>query len=159
MKYLPILILVPALVMTGCATDASSRGTRETTGTLAGAILGGLLGSQFGSGSGQMASTGVGVLLGGLIGSEIGRSMDEVDRLKANEAINRAHSGTLGEKITWNNPDNNHSGSITPVRDGYSESGQYCREFHQVVTIGGKTEEAYGIACRQPDGSWRIVND
>jgi len=42
MRYLHILILVPALVVAGCATD-SSRGTRETTGTLAGAVLGGLL--------------------------------------------------------------------------------------------------------------------
>jgi surface antigen len=26
------------------------------------------------------------------------------------------------------------------------------------VTIVGKTERAYGTACRQPDGSWKIVN-
>ena len=26
------------------------------------------------------------------------------------------------------------------------------------VNIGGKTEQAYGTACRQPDGSWKVVN-
>ena len=26
------------------------------------------------------------------------------------------------------------------------------------VTVGGKTEEAYGNACRQPDGTWRVKN-
>jgi surface antigen len=35
--------------------------------------------------------------------------------------------------------------------------GQYCREFTQSVTVGGKTEQAFGRACRQPDGAWKIV--
>jgi len=26
------------------------------------------------------------------------------------------------------------------------------------VTIDGRTEVAYGTACRQPDGSWKIVD-
>jgi surface antigen len=158
MKYLNILILALALVLAGCASDPS-RGMRETTGTLAGAALGGLLGAQFGGGKGQLVATGIGVLLGGLIGSEIGRSMDEVDRIKANEAVTRAHTAPLGQRITWNNPDNNHYGSITPVRDGYSDSGRYCREFYQTVSIAGKAEEAYGVACRQADGTWRIVSN
>jgi surface antigen len=78
--------------------------------------------------------------------------------MRANQAVTRAHTAPLGDKITWNNPQNEHSGSVTPVRDGYSESGRYCREFYQTVSIAGKTEDAYGVACRQPDGTWRIVN-
>jgi surface antigen len=27
-----------------------------------------------------------------------------------------------------------------------------------VVTVGGRAEQAYGTACRQPDGSWQIVS-
>jgi surface antigen len=77
--------------------------------------------------------------------------------MKANQAVVRSHTAPLGETITWNNPNNDHRGSITPVRDGWSESGKYCREFHQTVTIGGRSQDAYGIACRQPDGTWRIV--
>jgi surface antigen len=142
-----------ALLSAACA----QQGEKQTLGTIGGAALGGLLGSQFGSGSGKLAATGAGVFIGGLIGSEIGRSMDEVDRMKANEAINTAHNAPLNETITWNNPDSGHSGTVTPVRDGTSSSGSYCREFQQTVTIGGKTEEAYGTACRQPDGSWQIV--
>ena len=36
----------------------------------------------------------------------------------------------------------------------------YCREYQQVVTVGGKQREAYGTACQQPDGSYqtRAVN-
>ncbi len=143
-----------ALLSTACA----GQGEKQTVGTLGGAALGGLLGSQFGSGKGKLVATGAGVFIGALIGSEIGRSMDQVDRMKANQAINTAHSAPVGETITWNNPDSGHSGTVTPIRDGTSSSGSYCREFQQTVTIGGQTEQAYGTACRQPDGSWQIVD-
>lgn len=33
------------------------------------------------------------------------------------------------------------------------------REFTQQITVNGKTEDAYGTACRQPDGSWKIVQE
>jgi hypothetical protein len=34
-------------------------------------------------------------------------------------------------------------------------NGQQCREYQRTVTIDGKTETAYGTACRQPDGTWK----
>lgn len=155
MNYIKVLLIIAALSTAGCA----GRGDKETVGGLTGAALGGLLGAQFGSGSGKLAGTAIGVLVGGLMGSEVGRSMDEVDRIKANQAVVQAQSAPIGESITWNNPESGHEGSITPTRDGYSDSGNYCREFYQTVTIGGETQDAYGIACRQPDGSWRIVQN
>jgi Surface antigen len=156
MNHIKLLVLIAALALTSCASQ-SHRGEREVTGGLVGAALGGLLGAQFGSGSGQLAGAAAGVLIGALLGSEIGHSMDEIDRMRANEAVVQAHSAPLGEQITWNNPESGHYGSVTPTRDGTSESGNYCREFYETVSIGGKTEDAYGIACQQPDGSWRIV--
>lgn len=144
-----------ALLAAGCTN--SPYGQKQTVGTLGGAALGGLLGSQFGSGTGRLVATGAGVLIGGLIGSEVGRTMDEQDRMRANQAVTQAQQGPLGETVVWNNPDSGHSGSVTPVRDGTSTSGLYCREFQQTVTVGGQTQTAYGTACRQPDGTWRIV--
>jgi hypothetical protein len=32
-----------------------------------------------------------------------------------------------------------------------------CHEYRSMVTIDGRPQQTYGIACRQPDGSWRIV--
>lgn len=142
-----------SLTLSGCADT----GPRQTVGGLTGAALGGLLGAQFGSGSGQLVTTGAGVLIGGLLGSEIGRSMDEVDRMQANQAVVQARSAPIGQQIAWNNPNSGNYGTITPTRDGTSASGQYCREYQQTITVGGRTEQAYGIACRQPDGSWRII--
>jgi surface antigen len=132
-------------------------GPRETVGGLGGAALGGLLGSQFGSGTGKLAATGAGVLIGGLLGSSIGRSMDEADQQRANAAVVQAQSGPLGQPIAWNNPQSGNYGTVTPIRDGTSASGQYCREFQQTITVGGRREQGFGTACQQPDGTWRIV--
>ena len=147
-------ICVGAALISGCASDM---GEKQTFGGLLGAAGGGLLGAQFGHGSGQLAATAAGTLLGALVGSNIGRTMDEVDRLKAHQAYERAAQAPIGETITWDNPNTQHSGSVTAVREGTSTSGRYCREFQQTVNIGGRSQQAYGTACRQPDGSWQMV--
>ncbi|MGF1612881.1 MAG: RT0821/Lpp0805 family surface protein [Gammaproteobacteria bacterium] len=152
-KHTAVICVVAAL-SAGCASDM---GEKQALGGLLGAAGGGLLGAQFGGGSGQLAATAAGTLLGALIGSSIGRTMDDVDRMKAHQAYEQAASAPIGETITWNNPNTQHSGSITPVREGTSASGLYCREFQQTVRIGGKLEQAYGTACRQPDGSWKML--
>ena len=45
-------------------------------------------------------------------------------------------------------------------RDGANE-GEHgepeCREYQTTIMIGGKPEKAYGRACRQPDGTWKVV--
>lgn len=38
-------------------------------------------------------------------------------------------------------------------------SGDYCREYTRTVYIGGRSQDAYGTACLQPDGSWMIVGE
>jgi surface antigen len=144
-------------VTIGAAGCAQNAGPKETGGTLIGAAAGGLVGSQFGSGSGKLAATGIGVLLGGLLGSSIGRQMDEQDRARALQAQQAAYSAPVGQRIVWNNPQNGHSGTVTPVREGNDAAGNYCREFQSTVTIGGQPQQAYGTACRQPDGSWKVV--
>lgn len=34
----------------------------------------------------------------------------------------------------------------------------YCREYSRSATVDGQVVEVYGTACRQADGSWRIIN-
>ena len=155
-RAVAVSIVAISLALAGCAGGDRS-GTKQTVGTLGGAALGGLLGSQFGGGTGKLAFTAAGVFLGGLLGNEIGKSLDRADRAAANQAYSRAQAAPVGETITWSNPKSGNTGSYTPVREGTSSSGKYCREFQQSITVGGKTEQGYGTACRQPDGSWQIV--
>lgn len=59
----------------------------------------------------------------------------------------------------WVNPDTGRSGAVIPVKTFETAQGQPCREFIAQITIGGRQEQGYGTACRQPDGSWQIVSD
>ncbi len=148
-------VVLLAFVLTACTEQY---GPKQTGGTLVGAGLGALAGSQIGSGGGQLAAVAIGTLLGAFVGSEVGKSLDKADQLYAQQAAQQSlETQSSGTTSTWNNPDSGHSGTFTPVRTYETEAGAYCREFQQTVTIGGNTEEAYGIACRQPDGSWKIV--
>jgi surface antigen len=60
---------------------------------------------------------------------------------------------------TWVDPDTGQSGSTVPTRTFQNAVGQPCREFTQTIIVAGRKEQGYGTACRQPDGSWQIVND
>jgi len=144
-----------AVGVSACAQNGQY-GNKQVFGGLGGAALGGWAGSTIGSGSGKLAATAAGVLIGALVGSEIGRTMDELDKQKAQQAYTQATSAPVGQTIAWNNPKSGNKGTVTPVRDGTSSSGEYCREFQQTVVIGGKEEDAFGVACRKPDGSWEI---
>lgn len=145
-----------ALLLAACA-DYQNR-PKQAGGTLIGAGLGALAGSQIGSGRGQLAAVAIGALAGAFIGSEIGKSLDKADRLYAQQAQQNAHVAPIGETIAWNNPKSGNSGTFTPTRDGTDRAtGEYCREYQTTINVGGKTESAFGTACRQPDGSWRII--
>ncbi len=149
------LIVILALILVGCAPQM---GPKETGGTLIGAGTGALIGSQIGGGRGTLVAVAVGTLAGALIGQEVGRSLDRADQLamqqNAQQSLeySRTHATT-----TWVNPDSGRSGTFTPTRTYQTSQGQYCREYTQTVNIGGQLQQAYGTACRQPDGSWMVV--
>ena len=149
-----IVVAVAGSMLSACA----GMGEKETAGTVVGAGTGAVVGAQVGSGSGRVVAVAIGTLLGALLGGEVGRSMDRADQLAAERAYEQAQTAPIGQPITWDNPDNGHYGSVTPVREGtHDQTGEYYREFQQTVTIGGRPENAYGVACRQPDGTWQIV--
>ena len=149
------LVGVLAIGLAAC----ENTGPKEAGGGLVGAGLGGLAGSQIGHGSGKLAATGAGVLLGALLGSTAGKSLDRADRMYAERSTNTAlETGRSDQPVAWTNSDCGHSGTIIPQPAYQSNAGQYCREYQQTVYVGGQQQQAYGTACRQPDGSWRMVN-
>jgi surface antigen len=154
MKTRLIPVVVAVALLGGCAQDA---GTKQTGGAILGGIGGGLAGAQFGHGSGKLAVTALGTLLGAYLGSEAGKSLDRADQAYAARAEQHAYSAPLGQPIQWNNPETGHSGSYVATRDGTASDGSYCREYQTTVNVGGQSQQAYGTACRQPDGSWKVV--
>ena len=151
MKTFSIAIIV-VMFLSACQT------TNEDRGALLGAVAGGILGNQIGDGRGQLLATGLGAMLGGIAGSSVGARMDKVDQMKLSQAYQKSlEQSRSGEQTTWVNPDTGNSGSIEPIRTYQTSTGKYCREFQQSIIVGGKTEQGHGTACRQPDGSWKIV--
>lgn len=157
MSRMPVMALVLAATLSLSACQTDQWGQKQGVGTLVGAGGGALLGNQFGKGTGNVVMTALGAVAGGWLGNEIGASLDNADRAAMNQAQYRAYDAPVGETITWNNPQNGNSGTFTPVRDGRASGGAYCREFNQTAMIGGRQQQTYGTACRQPDGSWQIV--
>lgn len=149
------LLLGLGLIAAGCADQV---GTKQGVGTLLGAGTGALIGSQFGGGGGRLAATAIGALAGGFLGSEAGKSLDRADQqYMQNTTQSTLETAPTGRVSAWRNPDSGNSGQITPTRTFVGALGQTCREFQQTIVVGGRTENAFGTACRQPDGSWRIV--
>jgi surface antigen len=145
-----ILMLV-VVAATGCASIESN--PKTAIGGLGGATFGGLIAAAAGGGGAAIAGAVIG---GALLGSLAGNLLDERDKRLAAEAQQRAlESAPTGKPVAWTNPDTGHAGTVTPRRT-YQSGGTYCREFQTTATIGGKEEKAYGTACRQPDGSWKL---
>ena len=158
--------IAAVLVLSACAqngqntTGALNGGgiNKSDIGTLGGGALGALAGSQIGGGSGKIVAVAGGTLLGAFAGHEIGASLDRADMAYYNQTSQRAlETAKVGTTTTWSNPDSGHSGTITPTRTISAPDGSVCREYTQTINIGGKSEQAFGKACRQPDGSWQIV--
>lgn len=144
-----IALLAAALVLGGCETPP----TREQSGMVVGGILGGVLGAQVGEGGGRTAATIVGTIAGAAIGGAVGRSMDETDRIKTARTLETVRTGVPAQ---WVNPDTGNRYVVVPTRT-YDQGGAPCREYTVDATVGGSKEKVYGTACRQPDGSWRVV--
>ena len=133
---------------------------KETIGTLLGAAAGAVIGSNLGGGKGNSVAIAVGTLAGAWFGNSIGQSMDDLDRMKVENATQDAlENKAVGETSSWSNPDSGHSGAVTPTQTYYEPDGkQPCREYSSTVTIDGQLETISGTACRRPDGTWRTVD-
>lgn len=159
--------LLMASFLTACAQQGSGGGfmtrddggvSRAGVGTLAGGAAGAIAGSNIGKGKGNIAAIAIGTLLGAGLGNSIGQSLDNADMAKYNATSQRAlETAPSGQAVAWNNPDSGNYGTVTPVNVYQNNAGQYCREYNQTINVNGRSEQAYGRACRQSDGTWKIV--
>ncbi len=91
------------------------------------------------------------------LGLVIFNELSEAQQRAHENALARATTSHSGERIHWNQ--NGRSGSVVVTREGQTTDGRPCREFLQEVVIAGNREQAYGTACLQPDGAWKVVNN
>lgn len=147
-------VLAVSAVLAGCGANGP---TREDTGMVLGGVAGGIVGNTIGKGRGNTLATVAGVLVGGIVGSQIGRSLDERDRVLAQEAEYEAlERGNSGVARQWRNPDNGRYGEIVPSKP-YKRGANDCRDYTHTVYMDGRPQQMRGTACRNPDGSWQNV--
>ncbi|TVQ98632.1 MAG: hypothetical protein EA399_10510 [Desulfovibrionales bacterium] len=154
-KTLTILAIL-ALLAAGCGGAHGGAGSGQINqigGGLLGGIGGGIAGAQIGAGSGRVAAIIGGTILGAALGSYVGGYMDRMDQQQVNRTLETQPTGQTSQ---WRNPDTGNNFRVTPVNTFQRTDGQYCREFVTEVEVGGRLEQAYGTACRMPDGSWKI---
>jgi len=152
-----VIVLVLTAFVTACAQGQNNQ--KQTLGTLLGAGAGALLGSQVGGGKGKLAAVAIGALGGAFLGMELGKSLDAADRQQAGDAQQKAlENNRSGQSTAWRNPDTGHSGVVTPRPAVQTASGEFCREYEHEITVEGRSEVATGTACRQGDGTWRVIN-
>jgi len=151
-KKIIVSSIAVACLTTGCENP------KQALGTVGGGALGAWAGSTIGKGRGQVVAAAVGGVAGALAGSYIGGQLDQKDRMQADRTYQRAlESSPMGQTAQWRNPDSGNCGTITPVKTYQNPQGQHCREFQQTIIVGGRQEQAYGTACRQPDGHWKMM--
>ncbi len=145
----------PRVVRYSSYPTTASQGDRTVIGGLIGAAVGALAGNTIGKGGGRIAAIVGGGIIGAIVGGNIGQSMDRVDALETQNALETAR---VGQAVTWRNPDSGAQYTVTPTRTYQEETGRYCREFETWGWVDGYEEKLRGTACRETDGTWRRVS-
>ncbi|MFQ5953677.1 MAG: hypothetical protein ACE5JZ_01265 [Kiloniellales bacterium] len=156
-RILAVTVLAAGLVG---ATATESRADHQTLmGSLLGGAAGAGIGAAFGGGKGAAIGGVSGLLLGALAGNAIGRERERYEPPPQQGYYappptyygyqQPGYASTYGAAPAYTPP--------APAQPP-AYSANYCRDFSQKIIIDGVEQNAYGKACLQPDGSWRIVN-
>lgn len=166
-KAIPIISSV-ALLLSACApVDQYGNPTASPFapigGALGGAAVSGLACSNLGKGNGTVAIVGVCTALGALGGLMAGNSVNQARSTAGYQVQQHQFQYPQNYQRSYHQQlptqHNGQSGSVEMSQQYYNpQYGTYCREWQHKVVISGRAERAYGTACQQPDGTWRIVS-
>jgi surface antigen len=122
---------------------------RDVVGAVLGGVAGGLIGAHNGGGGATLG----GAVIGALLGGALGQAIDLSDQACYGQVLEYVPNN---QPVYWEGDGAQYQ--VTPLRTYQMSSGAYCREYQTYVYIDGREEQAYGTACRQPDGAWRALN-
>ena len=87
------------------------------------------------------------------------RILDVHSRQRQSRAIRDALEAGGSAVATWANPMNRSgsaSGEVRITRNGRDDYGNPCREYHQTLRVGNRTEQGRAVACRDRKGNWHL---
>ncbi len=182
LAYLLAFSIMTGTISQSQALDLSRGLSGGNVGEVGGAVVGGVGGNYLAKKSklgktGQLAATIGGTIVGGMLGGTLGKQLDATSRARAEHAQIAAVSS--GTRQTWQapyksgagngtwgagaanaraaQPAGHATGSIEPGNP-YQTANGICRDFTHTIKIEGRMETARGIACRNPDGTWRYAS-
>lgn len=139
---LPAVAILAALALSGCASDGLNRKMDAK-----------LLGM-----AGENAGEPIGGIVGGGLAANAGVDLSRRERLEAADAEYRALESTpAGQPVEWRDAQTGNSGTVTAAQP-YRVGSQDCRPYSHVLKADGATRSVRGTACRNPDGSWTLLN-
>jgi surface antigen len=151
-------LIAVALIGASVAACSADSGPKEAGGTVGGAAAGAIIGNVLAGSGNRIAGTVIGAAVGGFLGNRIGAALDDEDKRRAYAAQMQAlETGPSGAPVAWRNPDSGRYGNVVPG-PAYQANGATCRSYSQTIYIDGNPQAARGTACRNPDGSWTVVN-
>jgi surface antigen len=127
----------------------------SAVGGLVGAAAGGFTGSRFGGAKDTLSATAIGTLIGAAGGARTGDGIARSEELCFSQSFEHVADR---DTIAWMDPAEGIHYAVTPTRTVKSVDGRYCREYTARATVNGQAAGIFGTACRQPDGSWELVN-
>ena len=144
-----VVAAIATLGLSGCITTSSS--SNQDVSATTGPMLGDMASTTTTTSTTSSSHTTGSSVLGG----PIGKSMDNIDQLKLNQAL---ESNRTNQTTSWSNPDNQNSYAVTPTRTFTGASGEPCRDFTTAATVNGSRQTIYGTACRSSSGKWCIIS-
>ena len=85
--------------------------------------------------------------------SSIDKNLDDHDRSRFAEVL---ENNPKGEVSYWQNTAATITYTLTVVKNVNYQDNPYCRQFRLLVSQNGQHLEREGIACRKPNGFWKI---
>lgn len=144
-----ITAFICVLLLATLAACAELPGSKRQQGAVAGGAGGAIIGGATKGTTGAL----VGGLLGAGLGYLAGWGWEEYDARQLNDTLETTPEG---QTETWTNPDTGKAYEATPTSTR-TMNGQPCRDV-QIEPADADREPVMATACRDADGTWRLVN-
>ena len=152
MKRIFGIALAVALLVSPVVAKAQDLFSGANIGTILGAGAGAVGGSQFGKGKGQL----VGVSVDRSRQMDTGWNRGPNYQPAPSDSVAAPYPQASAQPVYYP-PQQPVYVQQAPVAV-QQNSANYCREVQYQGTVNNQPANLYGTACRQPDGTWRIVN-
>jgi surface antigen len=155
------LLLATAVTIGLLGTGASqSRADNELLGGLLGGAAGAGLGAAFGGAKGAAIGGVAGLALGALSANQFSRSERRREQSYAAPPPQYSQGYAPPPQYGYQPaaPQAYAAPSYPAPRPTTAYGTSYCREYSSTTVIDGVSRVTHGTACRQADGTWRIVN-